>query len=557
MSPPLPSLVELQTLPPLPVLVAALMPSILLVSLVLLLLLRGRSKYEGSSDATDSSTAREETPPRTPEPHHEEPASRLCKKHVLWWLGPWPFHEMPSRILQHLFRFLGCNDASALATTNHVHRKAVLRSLSTLTIAYRPKPRRADEEEEDDGSLLALFCQLNAEELTTLRVKRPGIATTAFLDALLEGPDVMPCLYSATLQTLTLNLSGCLHEETKCLLACLGQTDPATPLPLPNLTQLFLRNVPVGPDDDEEQRAGVDGEEAQGKDNGVGPAIAAMVEARAARGAIPLQRLGGVAAWRIDPASLRRILRVVLPSLRWLECGGGTWTARGALVLDYESTFQYMHPPSLFPYNTYISHPVRPRIHTHIASTAHAEALAVLAESLGGRRTRYRPGADALKCLSLSLPDNKPSSAALVASVLQALAAEAAPQLESLTLQGLGGEEEEEGEVWTALAAVLAAPAQHRLRSLTINDCRRGANNNSSSEEEAAQWRGLLGRLVVEAGVGEQGEWEGRANKRNVRIRLITKDYRCSKIVVLGKKYAGSSGDGVAEGRRRSKGRKS
>lgn len=141
MSPP----IGLPTLPPLGVRVLALMPSILLVSLLLLLLFRGRNKQaEERGDATDSSTAsKEETPePHTLEHHPEEPASRPCKnKHVHWWgIGPWPFHE------------------------------------TTLSIAHRPKQQRrskqqrSDEEEEDDGSLLALLCQLNAEALTTLKV---------------------------------------------------------------------------------------------------------------------------------------------------------------------------------------------------------------------------------------------------------------------------------------------------------------------------------------------------------------------------------------------------
>ena len=54
----------------------------------------------------------------------------------------------------------------------------------------------------------------------------------------------------------------------------------------------------------------------------IASALAGMVERRAARGAAPLQRLAG-GIWRADPASLRRVIRVVLPSLRWLEIGGG------------------------------------------------------------------------------------------------------------------------------------------------------------------------------------------------------------------------------------------
>ena len=102
----------------------------------------------------------------------------------------------------------------------------------------------------------------------------------------------------------------------------------AKPLPVPRLTQLLLRHVPTAADDETDDSSGSSdgGDGGEGKDAAaaggvIGPALAAMIERRAERGAEPLERLAGV--WRLDAASLSRILRVTLPSLRWLEIGGG------------------------------------------------------------------------------------------------------------------------------------------------------------------------------------------------------------------------------------------
>ncbi len=301
------------TPPPPPSFPLNLLPGAVFVLLPFLFLFRALLGAHARHNSSSSSTPEEEAASSSSSSSSSS-VRRLKKKHVRWLLGPFRFQALPSRAMAALFRCLGegSTGASALATTNAAIRTAVLRAQSTLTIAGG-KAAAADEEEE--GALLALLCRLSPDALTTVRIKRKGVATTVFLDALLEGPSVMPALFGPSLQEVSLDLSGCAKEEVIYLFECLAPPDDDdAPLPAPNLTQLLLRNMPISEDEDEDDEGP--------EDESIASALAGMVERRAARGAAPLQRLAG-GIWQADPASLRRVIRVVLPSVRWLECGGG------------------------------------------------------------------------------------------------------------------------------------------------------------------------------------------------------------------------------------------
>ena len=214
------------TPPPPPSFPLNLLPGAVFVLLPFLFLFRALLGAHARHNSSSSSTPEEEAASSSSSSSSSS-VRRLKKKHVRWLLGPFRFQALPSRAMAALFRCLGegSTGASALATTNAAIRTAVLRAQSTLTIAGG-KAAAADEEEE--GALLALLCRLSPDALTTVRIKRKGVATTVFLDALLEGPSVMPALFGPSLQEVSLDLSGCanaaqpvsctslLRAETRC-----------------------------------------------------------------------------------------------------------------------------------------------------------------------------------------------------------------------------------------------------------------------------------------------------------------------------------------------------
>jgi hypothetical protein len=148
-----------------------------------------------------------------------------------------------------------------------------------------------------------------------------------------------------------------------------------------------------------------------------------------------------------------------------------------------------------------------------------------------------------------------------VASVVLAVAAGAAPLLETLTLQSLGSEGQQQEEVWSALSAVLAAATHHQLRALTIFECRRGSKGvgGEGEEKEAdARWQGLLGRLAAEAEAGEEGAMAVGVEPRAFLVKIIAQDRTYSMMMSVGAANGGGGGGGSG-GRRRSSttGRKS
>ena len=480
------------------------------------------------------------TPPCTPESEAEPEQEALpphihkLAKRVTWSIDAFAFASLPHQALALLIRLLP-GDVVALATAGKGVRRATLRAILELTISGRGGD---DAQGEEGTGLLPLLAQLSPDALMAIRVKRAGVATTAFLDGLYEAPEMVPCLYGPNLRVLALNLAGCGCSETVELLHRLGggggddgTAGPTEPLlPMPRLTQLLLRNVPTGVDDHDDDDGDEDEDEEEGVDAGgiIGPALAAMIERRANRGAAPLERLAG--HWRVDAASLARILRVTLPSLRWLEIGGGVCVCGNDISLLPPS-------PNLPPV------PTQPK--THPGSSHHVAAVSTLADMLTGPRTRHRPAAASLTSLSISASPAA-GMARAVANLLRAVAGGVTPSLTSLTLQG-----PPEPKVWAALEAVLAAPTQHELRSLTVMDCRR-ASKDADEAEADARWRGALERLAAAAATG--GE-HGVVAPRALRVKIVTAGRTYSLLVPVG--AAGAEGaDGGGGGRRSSMGRR-